>query len=249
MPTVQYDFDETEELGDFVTLVPGRYVFEFVKAETGESKAGNPKAVVQLKVVAAHRQGEAFVGGVISQHWPTTGKAAFRFRAFLQAIGALKGKSKGTLKLERFYGKTIGAFSKLTEGEQTDEAGNPVYFNDLSQIVPGDQMLDLLEGHESEEDDEDEELEDEEVEVEDDEDDDEEFDEDEDDDEEEEGEEMTPEDLDDMSLAELRELAEEYGVSTRPPKGKKKLMASTLRKRLVQELWEDDEDEDDEEPF
>lgn len=264
MPQISYDFSDAAEGGDFITLENGLYVFKFVKAEAGKSGAGNPKAVVTLEVAAAQPSNEAFVGGMITQHWPTTGKAAFRFRSFLAALGALKGKDKGSLKLEKHYGDEIGARTIQRSGDQADDSGNYMVFNDLQGILPGDQvrkMLGVLDDDEDEEEElededeedeeEEEEAEEEETEEDDDEEDEDEDDEDEEDDEEEEEEEyLTVDDLKTMKLPELKELAEENDISTRAPKGKK-LTVAVMRKRLQVLFEEEDEDEEEaeEDPF
>ena len=237
--TLSYDFSDAAEGGDFVVVPPGRTVFKFVGVDASEkSAAGNPKAIVRLEVVAHAR--EEFVGGLISQHWNTTGKASFRFRDFLTAIG-YKAKTKGKLDLRKYYGKTIGAIVSITLGEDEETE-----FNNLSRIVPGKTMLALMDEDEPEKDD---------------------YDEDEDeeesdgtqkdtsseegDDESQDGDEesFSAEDVADMELAELKEICEEYDVSVKPVSGKTRVSASQLRKRILAELFEDDGEDDDEEPF
>lgn len=271
MPTISYDFSDAAEGGDFVTLENGLYVFEFVKVDAEKSKAGNPKAVVMLKVALAEPSRKYFEGGMITQHWPTTGKASFRFRSFLEAIGALKGKDKGSAKLEKYYGEEIGARVTVRAGDQLDDSGNAMYFNDLSMILPGEQVRKMIEGQagaddeyddeedeeeededvEEEEDDEEVEDDDEDEEDEEDEEEDEEDEDDEDEDDEEEEEDdddfLTEEDLKGMSLEELVALAKEYDISTRKPAGKK-LTKSVMIKRLSV-LFEEDEEEEEEDPF
>lgn len=239
--TLSYDFNEAAEGGQFITLPEGRFVFKFIKAEAGKSGAGNPKAIVSLEVVGSAK-GDGFDGGVITQHWPTTGKASFRFRDFLAAIG-FKPKAKGKLDLRKYYGTEIGAIVTLTDGDEGD-----IQFNDLKGIVPGDQMRAML-GLDDEDEEYDEDEEDEEDFEEEEEDEDLEDDEDEDEDEDEE---ITEADIKEMSLDEMKELAEEWEVSTRKPRGKN-LTKTIMRKRLVEYLDsfdEEEEDEDeDEEPF
>lgn len=268
MPTIAYDFSDAAEGGDFVTLENGLYVFEFIKVDAEKSKAGNPKAVVHLKVTLAEPSRKYFEGGMITQHWPTTGKASFRFRSFLEAVGALKGKDKGSAKLEKYYGEEIGARVSTRPGDQLDDGGNAMLFNDLSMILPGDQVRQMIEGKsradeeyddeeedeetEAEEEDDEEDEEDEEVEDDEDEEDeeDEEDDEDDDEDEDEDEEELLSEDdLKKMSLDELVELAKEYDISTRKPAGKKLTKAIMLKRLAV--LFEEEEEEEDEEedPF
>lgn len=250
--TLTYDFSEAAEGGDFVTLERGRYVFEVIKIEAGKSDAGNPKAIVTLKVNGTEPKNEVWVGGLINQHWPTTGKASFRFRDFITAIGA-KPKGKGKMSLGKYVGSEIGATVTVTESDRED---SDMLFNDLRSIVPGEQMRKLLglddepeEDEEWDEDEEDEEDEDWEDEDEDDEDDEEE-DEDEEDEDEDEEEEITREEIEGMKKAELLELAEEWELNTRPPKGKKTLTVALLRKRVLKEYDSyADEDEEDEEPF
>lgn len=253
MTTVGYDFSETEEFGDYVTLTPGRYVFKLARLEKAESAAGNPKVVATLEVVAGN---PAYIGGMITQHWVTAGKGAFRFRSFLKAIGAEPKGEKGKIQLGKYIGKaTFGARVSLREGSDINEAGEPVYFHELSQILPTEQYRDLLDDEEYEEELEDEALDEEEEEEEEDFEEDEEEDEDEDDDEDEdedEEEDFGPEDLKDMDLAELKAIAKEYGISTKPPKGKQRLSKSVLVNRIVDELFseeEDDDEEDEEDPF
>lgn len=232
--TFGYDFSDTEEYGDFVTLTPGRYIFALAKVEKGESGAGNPKAIITLRVVAGN---PAYEGGVIQQHWLTKGKSAFRFRAMLKALG-ITIKDRGKVALDKYIDEEFGARVSLQEGKERNEAGEIIYFHELNAILPSSQYSDL-EDEEEEEDEDEEEWEDEEEEEGDDE------DEDEDD---EEG--VTVEDLDDMGLGELKELAEEWEVSTKPEKGKSRLTAAQMRKRLaavIEEAEEDEEEDEDEE--
>ncbi len=231
--TFGYDFSDTEEYGDFVTLTPGRYIFALTKAEKDESAAGNPMAVITLRVVAGN---EAYIGGTIRQNWLTSGKSAFRLRAMMRALG-IDLKDKGKVALEKYYEEEFGARVSLTEGKDKNEAGETIFFHDLNSILPAEQYADLLEDLDEEEEEDDEDIEDEDIE-------DIEDDEDEDD---EEG--ISVEDLDDMDLAALKELAEEWEVSTKPDKGKKKLGVAQMRRRLtaVIEDAEEDEDEDEEE--
>lgn len=252
MSQFSYDFGDTEEFGDFVTLTPGRYVFELIEAKPDVSSSNNPVARVRLKVVAGN---QAYIGGVITQVWNTTGKAAFRFRAFLKAIGVDLERDKGKINLGQHENKSkFGAIVKLQAGDRPNEAGETVYFHDLSMILPASQYSDLFE------DEEDEEWEDDEVEddeIEDDEVDDDEYEDDDevgDDevDEDDEADELTVADLAEMGLSELKELAEEYDISTKPAKGAKRLSASVMRKRIIEELFGEeatDDDDDDEEPF
>ncbi len=228
--TFGYDFSDTEEYGDFVTLTPGRYIFALTKAEKDTSAAGNPMAVITLRVVAGN---QAYIGGTIQQNWLTGGKSAFRFRAMLRALG-IDIKDKGKVALEKYYEDEFGARVSLTEGKELNEAGEVIYFHDLNSILPAEQYADLLEDLDEEEDEP--EDEDEVEEVEDDED---------DDDDDEEG--ISVEDLDDMDLAALKELAEEWEVSTKPDKGKKKLGVAQMRRRLTEVIADAEEDEEEEE--
>ncbi len=252
MPTVSYDFKDASEFADFVTLEPGNYVFRFKEADASEkSKAGKPKVIVDLIVTGASVGNEWVVGGLLRQHWPTRGEGSGRFRDFLSALG-YDFKTRGSLKLEKYYEDEIGARVTKAAGDQPDAEGNTMYFNDLHQLMPGEQMRSILgldEVEEEEEEDEAEEEEDEEVEEEEEveEDEDEEEEEDDEEEEDEEEEELSLEDLDDMNLKALREMAKEYDISTKAPKGKK-LTSAILRKRLAV-LWEDDKDEDEEDPF
>jgi hypothetical protein len=242
--TISYDYTEAGEGGDFVTLEEGRYVLKLIKAATGESKAGNPKAIIDFEVL----EGKSGIGGTVRQDWPTTGAASFRWRDFLKALGVELPKSKkGKLDIRKYYGTEIGALATIEEGDERD-------FTNLKNLMPGDQMRALLgvddeEEDEEEYDEEDEEEEEEEEEEEDEEDEDEDEDEDEEDDEEV----VTKADLKSMDLDELKELADEWEVSTRKPKGKnltKRVMLTRLNK-FIDELEEEaDADEDeDEEPF
>lgn len=261
MPQISYDFSDAAEGGDFVTLENGLYVFELVKVEAGKSKSNQPKAVVTLKVTGASGSNEVYMGGIINQHWPTKGKAAFRFRSFLAALG-VSSKDKGSVKIEKYYGDEIGARVTTTPGSQPDESGNYMMFNELNGLIPGEQarkMLGLLdddddeeeeEAEEEEEDEEEDVEEDEEEEDEDEEDDEEDDDEEEDEEDEEEEEYLTLDDLKTMKLPELKELAEENDISIKPPKGKK-LTVAIMRKRLAA-LFEDeegDEEDEEEDPF
>ncbi len=231
--TFGYDFSDTEEYGDFVTLTPGRYIFALTKAEKSESAAGNPMAVITLRVVGGN---QAYIGGTIQQNWLTGGKSAFRFRAMLRALG-IDIKDKGKVALEKYYEDEFGARVSLTEGKELNEAGEVIYFHDLNSILPAAQYEDLLE--DAEEEDEPEEFEDEEEEDEEEDGVDETADEDEG---------ITIEDLDDMDLAQLKELAEEWEVSTKPDKGKKKLGVAQMRRRLTEVIeGAEDEEEDEEE--
>lgn len=269
-PTVSYDFNDAAEFADFVVLEPGNYVFSFKSADaTQKSKAGNPKVIVDLIITGASAGNEWAIGGLLRQHWPTRGEGSGRFRDFLSALG-YNFKTKGSLKLERYYEDEIGARVTKAAGDQLTDDGQTMYFNDLHQLMPGEQMKGILgldddeaeEAEEAEEEEvEEEEIEEEEVEedeedeeVEEEDEDEAEEDEEEDDGEEEEEEEeddeeesLELEDLDAMNLKELREIAKEYDISTKAPKGKK-LTSAILRKRLAV-LWEEDEDEDEEDPF
>ena len=233
--TFSYDFQETEEYGDFVTLTPGRYIFALTKVKKDVSAAGNPKAVVTLTVVAGN---SAYIGGIINQHWPVTGKGAFRFRAMLKALG-VNVKDRGKVALEKYIDDEFGARVTLQEGKEKNEAGETVWFHELNAILSPAQYADLLEEAEEDEEWEDgeeetEEAEEEKVE--------------EDEDEEDEG--VSVEDLDEMSLAELKELAEDWEISTKPDKGKKKLTMAQMRRRLtvfIEEAEDEGEDEDEDE--
>ncbi len=267
MPTVSYDFNEASEFAEFVVLEPGNYVFTFQEADASQkSKKGNPKVVVDLIVAGASAANQWAIGGLVRQHWPTRGEGSGRFRDFLSALG-YSLKAKGSLKLEKFYGDEIGARVSKTAGDTPDAEGNTMWFNDLRQLMPGEQMRGILglDDDEEEEEIEEEKFEEEEVEEVEDEDEEEDEEEEEDEDEaveeeaeedeeeeaadedEEEEEGIELEDLDDMKLGELRELAKEWEVSTRAPKGKK-LTSAIMRKRLAA-TWDEDEDEDEEDPF
>lgn len=236
--TFSYDFSDSSELGDFVTLTPGRYIFALASVKKDTSKSGNPKAVVTLRVVAGN---PAYVDGVISQHWPVSGKGAFRFKAMLKALGVKVGE-KGKVALEKYIDGEFGASVSLTPGDELTDDGETFYFHELSRIANVKQYEDLLD---EAEDDEDEDWEDEEEEEDEDV---EEVDDDEDEDEEDdEAEAISVEDLDDMDLAELKELAEEWDVSIKPDKGKKKLTSAQMRKRLAALFEEDEEDDEAEE--
>lgn len=255
--TINYDFNDAAEGGDFVTLDAGRYIFKLIKVISEKSKAGNPMATVTLQVTAATGANEIYEDGVVTQHWPTNGKAAFRFRDFLVAL-RVKSSNAGKINLKKYYGKEIGAVVSVRpsdDGEQT--------FNDLKGIVPGDQMRAILFPDDEEEDfDEDDDVEDVDDDVEEDVDDDDDGDGNDDDwgddDDDEEGEEVTKDDLKEMSVDELKELAEDWEVSTRKPRGKT-LTKGIMRKRLadyIDSLEEDEEDsdddsddDDDDEPF
>ena len=248
--TISYDYTEAGEGGDFVVLEEGRYVLKLIRAATGESKAGNPKAVVDFKVVV----GKSGIGGTVRQDWPTTGAASFRWRDFLKALGVKLPKSKkGKLDIRKYYGTEIGAIATIEEGDERD-------FTNLKGLMPGDQMRAMLGEDEVEEEDEFEEDDDEEttdVEEEDEEDDvedegDEDEEDDEDDDVDDDEEEVTKADLKKMDLDELTELADEWEVSTRKPKGKtltKKTMLVRLNKFIDALAEEDGDEEDDAEPF
>ncbi len=230
--TFSYDFNETEEYGDFVTLTPGRYIFALTQVKKDTSKAGNPKAVLTLTVIAGN---DAYIGGVISQHWPVSGKGAFRFRAMLKALGVTV-KDRGKVALEKYLDDEFGARVTLQEGKDKNDAGETMWFHELNAILGTSQYEDLLEEEEDED-----EYEDDDTEVE------EADDDDEDDDEDDEG--VSVEDLDDMSLAELKDLAEDWEVSTKPDKGKKKLTMAQMRRRLtayIEDAGEEEEDEEDE---
>jgi len=280
MPTVSYDFNEASDFADFVVLDPGNYVFIFREADaTQKSKAGKPKVVVDLIVSGASPANQWTIGGLVRQHWPTRGEGSGRFRDFLSALG-YDFKTKGSLKLERYYEDEIGARVSKAAGDRLGDDGEVMFFNDLHQLMPGQQMRDILglddeediiDVEEEEEDEEVEEVEEEEIDEEDDEEEEDEEEEEEDEEEteedeaeedeeeepddeneeEEEGEEgIDLEDLDDMNLKALREMAEEYDISTKAPRGKK-LTSAILRKRLAV-LWEDEEEdneEDEEDPF
>ncbi len=237
--TISYDYNEAGG-GDFVTLEEGRYVLKLIKAATGESKAGNPKAVVDFEVVV----GKSNIGETVRQDWPTTGAASFRWRDFMKAIGVKMPKSgKGKLDIRKYYGEEIGCIATIEEGDERD-------FTNLKSLMPGDQMRALLDEVEDEDDEEEEEEEEYEEEEEDEEEEDDEEEEEDDDDDEEE---VTKADLKAMDLDELKELADEWEVSTRKPKGKN-LTKTVMLKRLnkfIDELEEDDDEDDDEdaEPF
>ncbi|MEK0324296.1 MAG: hypothetical protein QQN63_01205, partial [Nitrosopumilus sp.] len=79
MTTVSYDFEGTEDFGDFVTPQRGRYLFKFVKADaTQKSNAGHPKVIIDLAIVDGQHDG--YVDGIVRQHYPSTGKGAGRLR-------------------------------------------------------------------------------------------------------------------------------------------------------------------------
>jgi len=263
VPTIAYDFNEAGDFADFIVLEAGNYVFKFKGAEPGKSKAGNPKAVVDLVVSAASPGNAWAIGGLVRQHWATKGGSSGKFRDFLAALGATP-KEKGSLKLEKFFEKEIGARVIKTPGDETDAEGQTVWFNDLRGMMPGDQMRKILGASEEEDDEEYEEEEEEEIEDDDEEEEVEEGEEDEDEEDEEdeeeeesdedeeeedddEEEELTLEDLKSMKLPELIEVAKVNDVSTRAPKGKK-LTVGIMRSRLAK-LFEDEEDEGEEDPF
>lgn len=258
MPTVSYDFSNAGDFADFTVLDNGLYVFKFKKADsTAKSRSGGKKVVVDLIVTASQPHNRWAIGGLVRQHWPTEGPASGRFRDFLIALG-VNLKDKGALKLEKYYEQEIGANSTKVVGKETDAEGNPVFFNELSRMQPGDQMREVLglgaaaddeEGDEDEpEEVDDAEEADEEGEEEGEEaaDDDEDGEEAAEEEEEEEGG-ISFEDLASMSLKELKELAVENEISVKPPKGKT-LTSALLRKRLAV-LFEADEEEGEEDPF
>ncbi len=246
--TIAYDYTEAGEGGDFVVLEEGRYVLKLIKAANGESKAGNPKAIVDFVVVV----GKSGQGGVVRQDWPTTGAASFRWRDFLKALGVKLPKSgKGKLDIRKYYGDEIGAIATIEEGDERS-------FTNLKGLMPGDQMRAMLgEGEDEDEDEDEDEFPEEDEDEEDDEQEDEDEDEDEeeddeDDDEEDDEEEVTKADLKAMDLDELKELADEWEVSTRKPKGKnltKTIMLKRLNKFIDSLAEEDDDEDEDEEPF
>lgn len=260
MPTVGYDFSDAGDFADFVTLEPGNYVFKFSNADASQkSSAGNKKVIIDLIVTEASPANRWAIGGLVRQHWNTSGASSGRFRDFLTALGH-NLKEKGTLKLEKYYEEEIGARVIKTPGQKPDAEGNLVYFNDLRQLMPGDQMREILgaaaadedTGEEDiEDDDEVEEEEDEEEddveEAEDDEDEEEEEDAEEEEEDEDDEEYLTLDDLKTMKLPDLIELAKENDISTRAPKGKK-LTVGVMRKRL-EALFEEEEEEGEEDPF
>lgn len=265
MPTVAYDFDEAADFADFVVLEPGNAIFKFTNADASQpSKSGGKKVVVDLVVVATEKHNRWAIDGLVRQHLPTTGKGAGRFRDLLEALGVDLKKGKGSLKLEKYYETEVGAHVIKVAGRDTDAEGNPVYFNDLRQIKPGDQMRELLgldsngadedededeeeEEAEDTEDTEEEETDDEEEETEDEEDADEDAEDAEEEEEEDEEEGISWDDVMAMNLTDLKAFAKENEVSTRPPKDKK-LTVAILRKRL-EPLFEEGEGEGEEDPF
>ena len=227
MSTFSYDFTEAGDFGDFVTLTPGRYVFEFIKIEAGQSAAKNPKAIVTLKVAAVEGgAAEIYIGGVINQHWPTTGAGAGRFQSFIKALG-IKSKERGKVNLAQKYGEEIGAIVELEQGKELRDDGSPMFFHNLKAIHPGAQyraMMDLEDEDEPDGPEEDEEPEDDEGE----------------------DEPWTAEDFEGITLADLKQIAEDNDISIEPDAGKSKLSAAAMRARLIEALVDEDEDEDDE---
>lgn len=55
--------------------------------------------------------------------------------------------------------------------------------------------------------------------------------------------------LEDMSLAELKEIAEEIGVSVKPEKGKTRVSAALIRERIAEELGLDGDEDEEEDEF
>lgn len=263
MTTFQYDFSETSEGGDFVTPDPGVYGVRFTEVEKKESRAGNPMAVVRFQVTrAAKPAGEIYVGGIFTQRLVTTGKGAFRFRGFLLALGS-NTKDKGQINLKKAIGQEIGVRLALQAGDEPDENGDTIYFPDVKAFFSKEQLDNMLGAAKfsDDEDEEDEEIEDEveeEEDVEEDveeeeesEDEESEDEEDEEEDEEDDEEGLTWEDLQSMSITELKAIAKENGIRIVTPKPPKKLTKAMVLKKL-EPLFEDegeDEDEDEDDPF
>lgn len=79
---IDLDFSQARDQ-DFGDIDPGEYEFEVIKAESGVSGKGNPKAVFQLKIVDEGK----FLGRIMFKHAPTKGEGAGIFREVWRACG------------------------------------------------------------------------------------------------------------------------------------------------------------------
>lgn len=115
MPAI--DFSKVQGLEP---LPVGTYTATIVKAETGESKAGNEKIDIQWKV-----DGGPLDGRIVFDTLTFTAKAEFRVRATLIALGFDK-KFKGEVRPEQLVGKTAKIVVDIQAGNGVDpETGEP----------------------------------------------------------------------------------------------------------------------------
>lgn len=170
-----------------------------------------------------------------------TDTSLWNYRKVLDALGVKVRDEAMKIKLSKLVGREVGL--EIIDGEYQGTIRSEI--NDVFST----EELSTEEEYEEEEEDE---YEDEdEVDL-DDEDEDEEYEDDEeneDEDEEDNGDEEDNEDeeidLSSMKLAELKEIAEEYEISIKPPRGKDRISAKMLRERIEAD-WAEEEDDDEE---
>lgn len=221
MAKVKYDVSNVEGGGDFVQPKPGLYNAKIDECESGTSKAGNP----QLRIVLKISEGE-FKGANLFHYVPTDADSPgyFRMKELITALGA---KPKGQLDTDKIVGTPVQVRVKADsfEGEYRARVGSL-----LAEKGDADEDEDLDEDGEDDED----------------------LDEDEDGAEEEgDGEEYTEDDLKELSVKDLKGVAEEFEVEVpegklTPPK-KRALIAAILEAQGGEDEDEDEEGEDEEE--
>jgi hypothetical protein len=115
MPAI--DFSKVQGLEP---VAPGSYTATIVKAEAGQSKAGNEKIDLQWKVEGGKEDGR-----IIFDTLTFTEKAMFRVKATLISLGFPKN-FRGNVKPDELVGKTAKITVDIQPGNGVDpETGEP----------------------------------------------------------------------------------------------------------------------------
>lgn len=142
MPKIKADFSETKERSEFSPrhVDEGEYLFEVKSSKLGTSAAGNEQLIFTLV-------SPQIPGGVYPYYAPTSGKAAWKLRALLEATQQpIQGKKVVNFDTDRLNGKRFGA-------ELVDDEYNGRLKSVVNNVFPESE---LSGGHETVEDETDE---------------------------------------------------------------------------------------------
>ena len=116
--------------GSFVLLPPGQYGLEVTKVEGGQSKAGNPKMVLHLKVFAALQEAnENQIGQVVQSSMVLDKGKEFarrRLKNVVQACGVAIDDRGGFNPQEMLEGRILAEVKLETYTEQNAMTGEKV---------------------------------------------------------------------------------------------------------------------------
>lgn len=139
------DYEDEGALYDGPKPTRGIFKFEIAKINKGESKAGNPKLQVSMKLVSRNKEDKQFDGCPLTDFLPIMKSTVWRFAPFLKAIGVtgamllsktIVDENKDVVKIGTVKPNGMTVVCQV----QLDE--NSGYLNVKRYLVPKDDALD-----------------------------------------------------------------------------------------------------------